>query len=96
MYQNTFYISTVYFPCLVSHFNYWLVVGFIEREETAAEWRVAGGATFGTIYDTGYFGPNSSASTATTIDIYYLHLVGHFLINRIDLAVVAQPCNFPT
>ena len=67
----------------MSHFNYWLVVGFIEKEETAAEWRVAGGATFGTIYDTGYFGPNSSASTlniTTAIDIKYLHLVGSWAL----------------
>ena len=53
--QNTSYISTVYFPCLVSHFNYWLVVGFIEREKTAVGGEWLGGATFGTIYDTEYF-----------------------------------------
>ena len=93
--QNTSYISTVYFPCLVSHFNYWLAVGFIEREKTAVggDWvagqHLAQFMTRGILSKQFSFNSNNNRYLLSTLG-------GHFLINRIDLAVVAQPCNFPT
>ena len=95
--QNTSYISTVYFPCLVSHFNYWLVVGFIcrEREDRGgveSGWEgqhLAQFMTRGILSKQFSFNSNNNRYLLSTLG-------GHFLINRIDLAVAAQPCNFPT
>ena len=91
----TAYVRVASQTYVLQHINYWLVVGFIEREKTAVggEWlagqHLAQFMTQGILSKQFSFNSNNNRYLLSKLG-------GHFLINRIDLAVAAQPCNFPT